>query len=696
MWSTICSRPDARLSRDSIPAGLTPERLRAAAWWVLLAGVALATVATANLSALGLDTALLYGSFVLPKFFTLAIAGALSSLLWVFSLHGDPIARRHPAIWAVAALCAWAAVSAAVSVQPAKAFFGSYERLDGLLTEVLLAVLFLLAMQLVRPDSLRSGAIAVAAVGIVSALYGLAQVAGLDPFEWSVERWMLPFSFLGNRDFLGGLLVMPLALIPFLAVTSRRRWARVVWWLAGGVIAACVVVTLVRGAWIAAALGLLVALVVLWRTGAGPRLIDWLSLGAIGLIVVAVALFGGPGWGMEFGVLERLASITQFGSGSIATRVESWEVALRVVGWRPLTGTGPANFAVAWTRFATPAYLVVDPTGGVADNAHSYPLQVVATLGVPGLLAALAAVVLALWGRAAQAVESDEGGGHTIRRGLMVAALAYGVFLLAGFNSIETMALWWVVLGMLAGTSMTAREVRLGPLGPLVAWLLVAAALVVFGLGAMWVRADRLAARYSFGQGRESAVLGLDLAARAAPWAEHYRLNRAYLLDSAAREHLAAARLQPDAAVLQAAASAVASADAAYAHTARVAPTEYVNFLMWSRLLNRSRTLLGQEMAQHAYDVASRAVQIHPTSVEVRVHKAEAALQLGRPEEAAELLKDAWKWSAGQEGPAVLYIKALGAFDEPAARSAAAEAMRRFPDSEQLRSALEATGSVLP
>lgn len=654
--------------------------------------MALATAVTSNLSAVGVDTPLLYSPHALPKLFTLALAVALSALLLALSLVEEPSVRWHRSVWAVVALCVWAAVATAASPQPALAFFGSYDRLDGFLTLLVHAACFVLAVQLVRPRWLRPAAAVLVAAGVFSAVFGLLQVTGFDPFTWPVERAAHPIGFQGNRDFLGGLLMMPLVLAPFLAVTARTVRERVLWWLASGVIAACVVLTLVRGAWIAAAVGLAVALVVLWRSDAGLRPVDWLSMGAMALTVVLVAVFAGPGWGMEFGVLERIASITQLDSGSIATRFNSWEVALRTVGWRPLTGTGPDNFALAWTRFATPADLLVDPGGAVADNAHSYPLNLAATLGIPGLLAALSAIVLSV-GSAPAAAKSTSGpatalalgtDARTLRRGLVVAAMTYALFLLSGFNTIETMAMWWVVLGMLAGTAAAASSKRLHLAGTVAVWGFALVALSLFTVAAVWVSADRMVARDGMNQGRAAALHGLERAELRAPWVGRYRLSRAELLAGVAQEQVAAARMQPDPARLQSALAAVTYADEAYAYTARSTPSEYVVYLMWSRMLRAGGTVLGQDIAQRAYDVASKAIELHPTSVEVRVHKAQAAMILGRPQEAAAVLERAWAWSAVQDGPGVLYVKALAAFDKPAAREAAVLVGRRFPQSEAL------------
>jgi hypothetical protein len=413
--------------------------------------------------------------------------------------------------------------------------------------------------------------------------------------------------------------------------------------------------------------------------------------------VMAVAVFAGPGWGMEFGVLERIASITQLGSGSIATRFNSWEVAVRAVGWRPLTGTGPDNFALAWTRFATPTDLLVDPGGAVADNAHSYPLNLAATLGIPGLLAAVSAIVLAVWRGPAAAVpaqgEQDDPNPdtdkHALRRGLTVAALTYALFMLSGFNTIETMAMWWAVLGMIAGTAATVNRKRVHLVGTAAVWALAAATLILFAVATVWVSADRMVVGdYGVTQGREAALHGLELAERRAPWVGQYRLSRAELLAGLAQEQVAAARMQPDPAHLQSARAAVALADEAYAHAARSMPSQYVVYLMWSRMLRASGTVLGQDIARRAYEVSSRAIEIHPTSVEVRVHMAQAAMTLGRPKEAAAVLERAWAWSRVQDGPGVLYVKALAAFDKRAAREAAVLVSRQFPDSEALKTVL--------
>ena len=83
---------------------------------------------------------------------------------------------------------------------------------------------------------------------------------------------------------------------------------------------------------------------------------------------------------------KRLASIFDFSAGSGQTRTEIWQAALDAIKARPVTGWGADTFGLVFPRYSPPEYVRDAGFLSLADNAHNYPLQLAATLGVPGVL----------------------------------------------------------------------------------------------------------------------------------------------------------------------------------------------------------------------------------------------------------------------------------------------------------------------
>jgi O-antigen ligase len=213
------------------------------------------------------------------------------------------------------------------------------------------------------------------------AAYAVAQnLAAL--LDLPLDRVERPAATFGNPVFLGAFLVLvtPLALAAALFDRSVLRWGGAV---ATGLALPALYATQTRWAWLgfagALALGvLLLATSAAWRRGL-------LVLGAAAGLALAAA---------NLSVLQRASA-----HGLI------WRDTLQLVADHPL-GVGPGQFPVAFLPYASPELLAVYPRREtIVNDAHSEPLQVLAELGWPGLVAA--ALLLALLGRgAARAVRA--------------------------------------------------------------------------------------------------------------------------------------------------------------------------------------------------------------------------------------------------------------------------------------------------
>ncbi len=183
-----------------------------------------------------------------------------------------------------------------------------------------------------------------------------------------------------NPNVMAGALVLllPLALALLLYAWPRLRWfARALAILAGAAMLVVLVLTQSRGAWlgIIAALGVLVAL--RWRRG-------WLALP---LATVAAGLVA---WQIGFGRVAD-AMLASQALGGADQRVEIWSRALYMLQDFPFTGVGMGSFRQA-ANLLYPFFLA-GPDAEI-PHAHNLFLQVGVDLGVPGLVAWLALLIL--------------------------------------------------------------------------------------------------------------------------------------------------------------------------------------------------------------------------------------------------------------------------------------------------------------
>lgn len=251
----------------------------------------------------------------LPK--ELVIAALAAVLVWRFSA-----ARRFDALdAALLAFGAVTALSAALALSPALAWR------PALLTLATLAIA--VAVRDVEDRALwlewLGGAV------VVLALLGLVEGVGLA--RWSLAG-RAPSSLLGQRNTLAHVLVLGAVVLCELA--ERRK----VWWLGVALVAAVVVMTRSRAAWLAAPPVLLVLL-------ASRR--PWPVLAVAAGAGVALLLPALP-WRAATPYADSFSRLFDSGHGSGAGRLEQWSGALAAVPAHPLLGVGPGNGLLTLAR----------------------------------------------------------------------------------------------------------------------------------------------------------------------------------------------------------------------------------------------------------------------------------------------------------------------------------------------------------
>ncbi len=196
---------------------------------------------------------------------------------------------------------------------------------------------------------------------------------------------------------------------------------------------------------------------------------------ALGCVLVAAVLFGGRWRGKAAALLAvtLLGTITYYfaiaplaarqrvTSSTTSGRSDIWHVALRMVDAHPLIGSGSGNFQQAAIHYVqgigsiTNANLIVD----VPHVAHNIYLELLADLGIPGLLAFLGVVVCSMLA-VAKAAHRFERQGDTemelVARCLLLSLVAFmsADFFLSGEFSKQlwlTFALCPAVLALSGG-----------------------------------------------------------------------------------------------------------------------------------------------------------------------------------------------------------------------------------------------------
>jgi len=313
-----------------------------------------------------------------------------------------------------------ALMSTITSVSPHTSFYGHHHHFAGFLTILAFYILYLATRWLIRtPEEMRHLMSAVVVAVGVATIYGLLQVARLDPFEWRdpsrVGDVIRPFATLGHANFLGAFLVLVLPLVAWRVASGRRPWVALLPVLPLAILA---LLTLSRGAWLGlATVGIFFAF---------SRRRGFVVPAVCVLVLLALAAIFFPGIAVRVrGFLDS------------AGRFEIWSTAWTIFGQYPLAGCGPDAFHLVYGRFGGIDYWKIG-WGETPARAHQEILHVLATQGLIGLTALTAGfVALAMTFRRAWSNESNRS---------LLLAIACG---LAGFFVTEMFSFMVIACGSL-------------------------------------------------------------------------------------------------------------------------------------------------------------------------------------------------------------------------------------------------------
>ncbi len=626
------------------------ERATSVAGWILVALVAIVPLAMTNLASLG-GGLLTYDVFQTPKLAVLCAGTALVLAALAWSRPAKARVLPKSLAWPLLAFALLAVVSTIFGLHVPTALFGSEEYRSGLVSWAAWLLLFLATIQLVRSTGMvRRLLMAVTIPGVIVAIYGLMQSAGLDAAAWSaVPEWMLErgLGTIGNPDMLGGYLLFPLLAGGGLALSDTKIERRWVWWVCTGVVLAALTVSAVRGAWIAAVVGLALLAYSARLAGKVPRgsaRIVWIAAAVVVALAFAwsVSATGGA-------TLRRVgvAGLDAFVAAS-NSRLLIWQDTAAMIAQRPILGTGPDTYLLGWWPVRSVEDVASSGFAAYTQDAHNYPLTLAATLGIPAAILLVGWFGYVAWRGwrwfAKSATTSAEG---LPSAAFLAAVVAYLAFLMLGVTSVASSTLLWVGLGVvcapLCRTVELSKVLRASLMGIAV---ISAVGLLVFA-GRVWA-ADAALLRSYAAQGPSEALSHAETAVSLAPWQTRYR---ARLAESRAEVALAMASAGD--------LSGIEAARASYREYLDFVPRSYEAQTAFAAFLNKAALVGGPSYLPEAADLAIAAYTTSPTGLAARVEAALALSNAGRTAEAITALEDWWDIDPTQVYPGVLYGELL-------------------------------------
>jgi O-antigen ligase len=347
------------------------------------------------------------------------------------------------------------------------------------------AVVFWGARSVAERGSYRPILIAAAIAAVCAAVFSLAQAYGLDSEYFSANR--APGGTFGNRNFVAHIAVIGLPSLVWCTVTTRRSFGALLGSLGAATLAAALVLSRSRAAWLAVAACVVVLLVPMlasrkyWRGAkVGGRFARLLLAAVIGGMV-AIVLPNRLNWNSETPYLDSARGVVDYKKGSGRGRLAQYQNSLQMAVANPIFGVGPGNWPVEYVEFAPSRDRSLAEDGMTANPwpssdwvAFVSERGIVPTVALLGVFAVLFHGSLRRW----SGLESGDAVlAQLVLAGTIVATMvvsAFDVVLLLGAPSL----LVWSVIGATSGIRHEGREAKLSPR----VWGFAAAGLILVAL----------------------------------------------------------------------------------------------------------------------------------------------------------------------------------------------------------------------
>lgn len=323
--------------------------------------------------------------FIVPKtlFFQLAVTVALFFYIVLVALDKKYAPKFDTLTKLVLAFFGVYVCAAALGANPARSFFGSYERMLSVVNMAHFVVLYLIVKSVFvsQRDWLWLLRASVGASVLVSA-YGIGQKLGIEWFYHAgIDRID---STIGNAAFVAGYLIFALFFALMLLVKDSHPMFRACAACSLAVNLAVIYLTATRGAVLALAVAFVSLLPMYFLRSSGvsgiqKKHVQWVAT-VIALALLAVVMLEGRG---IYQSLRRFSS-SSFADATVQTRILSASTSWKGFLERPVLGWGPENYNLVFDKYYNPK---IYPMENWFDHAHNIFFDIATTMGVAGLIA---------------------------------------------------------------------------------------------------------------------------------------------------------------------------------------------------------------------------------------------------------------------------------------------------------------------
>lgn len=334
----------------------------------------------------------LYFPFITGKNFAFRVLVEIAVAGWIVLALADKVYRPRLSVVGIsfALLIVWMAIANSFGMNPHKAFWSNFERMEGWVTLVHVFAFFLVAGSVFAVDHLweKWRAAFVASAAIVTG-YGLLQIIGAKQIHQSGTRID---ASLGNAEYLAGYLLFAVAFTLWQALDLKKGFLRYSLFVLTALELLVLFKTGTRGTFVA----LVAALVFggfLWLIEAGKKGRKGAAI-FLGIVLIIVGGF----WTVRDSAFVQndpnLARIASISIKELGTRLTIWDMALEGAKERPVLGWGQEGFNYVFNKYYEPSLYAQEPW---FDRAHNIYIDWLIAGGAPALILFLLLFGSAIW-----------------------------------------------------------------------------------------------------------------------------------------------------------------------------------------------------------------------------------------------------------------------------------------------------------
>jgi len=324
--------------------------------------------------------------------------GLLTGAFWLIWEHyNEPKPWRERSkgnglVLCLGAMLVWSCISCALSNNVEVSFFGDFYRIDGLMSYLAYAGIFILATRVRSKKAVKVILNTISAVAAITALTVLLNIPQVNNIL-GIERIR---AFFQNQNHYGYFLCMALPTTIWLYIDANTH-KKGLYIVEAGLISNSLIICKTLGTLLAAVLGLV--LLIVFVSIRCPK--ERKSASLIITVIAAVLVVSSLGYWNVFGDVDRtvadVKTINENVLGTADTEQQAnldsvgsgrgivWRNTLQLIKEKPLFGYGPDNLGAA----------LMDH-GCKLDRPHCEPMQFAAMLGIPGALFYIAGMIFLL------------------------------------------------------------------------------------------------------------------------------------------------------------------------------------------------------------------------------------------------------------------------------------------------------------